>query len=422
MKILYLNLDRGIPVLGDKGASVHVRSFITAADSLGHEVLLACATLGEGNPRPPAHLLHISGKPSAARLASECAAAKLPLSALDDQITSRELARLAYDLSAPEKIYEALGAINFVPDLVYERHALFHCSGVAIAAHYGVPRLLEVNAPLIHEQRTFRGLRLEAQAHRAERASYRGADAIIAVSGGVAEHVSAVLGHSRNVHVVPNGVDLSRFTADAAADASPGAAIRQRLNLGGAPTLGFIGSFKPWHGVSFLLDVFASLLPQFPSLHLLAVGEGPEREAVQARAAALGLGARVILPGRVAHDEIPAWLSAMTLTAAPYLPQPDFYFSPMKIVESLASARPVVAPDIGEISTVVRHGENGLLHAPGDAAQCRAAIASLLANPAACAAMGQTAARSAAHLGWAAVAARILALAPANLPARLSVA
>ncbi|GLR67785.1 glycosyl transferase [Acidocella aquatica] len=418
MKILYLNLDRGIPVLGDKGASVHVRSFINAADTLGHEVLLACATLGEGNPHPPAHLLHVGGKPSAARLASECAAAKLPLSALEDPITSRELTRLAYDLTAPEKIYEALAAINFVPDLVYERHALFHCSGAAIAAHYGVPRLLEVNAPLIHEQRTFRGLRLEAQAQRTERASYRGADAIIAVSGGVAEHVGAVLGHSRNVHIVPNGVDLTRFTADAAA----GNALRQRLNLGDAPVLGFIGSFKPWHGVSFLLDVFADLLPQFPTLHLLAVGEGPEREAVQARAAALGLGARVIMPGRVAHDEIPAWLSAMTLTAAPYLPQPDFYFSPMKIVESLASGRPVVAPDIGEISTVIRHGQNGMLYAPGDAAQCRAAIAGLLANPAARATMGAAAAQDAAGRGWAAVVGRILTLAPENLPARMTMA
>ncbi len=418
MKILYLNLDRGIPVLGDKGASVHVRSFITAADALGHEILLACATVGEGNPRPPGHLLHIGGKPSPARLTAECAAAKLPLAALDDQVTSRELARLAYDHAAPEKIYEALAALNFVPDLVYERHALFHCSGVAIAAHYKVPRLLEVNAPLIHEQRTFRGLRLEAQAHRAERASYHGADAIIAVSGGVGAHVSAVLGHSRNVHIVPNGVDLTRFTADAPA----GNAIRQRLNLGADPVIGFIGSFKPWHGVSFLLDVFADLLPQFPTLHLLAVGEGPEREAVQARAAALGLGARVILPGRAAHDEIPAWLSAMTLTAAPYLPQPDFYFSPMKIVESLAASRPAVAPDIGEISSVIRHGQNGMLYPPGDAAQCRAAIASLLANPATCTTMGATAARDAARLGWEAVVGRILGLAPASTPASLSVA
>lgn len=420
MKILYLNLDRGIPVLGDKGASVHVRSFVNAASTLGHEVLLACATLGEGNPRPPGQLLHIGAKPSAARLACECATAKLPLSALEDPITSRELARLAYDHSAPEKILEALAAINFVPDLVYERHALFHSCGVAIAAHYRVPRLLEVNAPLIHEQRTFRGLRLEAQAHRAERASYHGADAIIAVSGGVAQHVGAVLGHSRNIHVVPNGVDLTRFTATATTAA--GHALRQRLNLGDAPTLGFIGSFKPWHGVSFLLDVFAGLLPQFPTLHLLAVGDGPEREAVQSRAAALGLGARVIIPGRVAHDEIPAWLAAMTLTAAPYLPQPDFYFSPMKIVESLAAGRPVVAPDIGEISTLIRSGENGLLHTPGDAAQCRAAIAALLANPPARALMGHAAAHSAAQRGWAAVVSRILALAPSGLPALLPVA
>ncbi len=418
MKILYLNLDRGIPVLGDKGASVHVRSFISAAAALGHEVLLACATLGEGNPPPPARLLHISGKPSSARLAAECAAAELPPCALEDPIISRELASLAHDLSVPEKIHEALAAINFVPDLIYERHALFHCAGVDIAAHYNVPRLLEINAPLIHEQRTFRGLRLEAQAKRTEHASYHGADAIIAVSGAVAEHAAAVLGHSRNIHVVPNGVDLTSFTEDAAA----GIALRQRLGLGADPVIGFIGSFKPWHGVSFLLDIFADLLPRFPDLHLLAAGEGPEREAVQARAAALGLSTRVILPGRLPHSEIPAWLSAMTLTAAPYLPQPDFYFSPMKIVESLAAARPVVAPDIGEISTVIRHGQNGMLYPPGDAAQCRAAIASLLATPAACTAMGAAAARDAAQLGWEAVVGRILGLVPASTPAQLSVA
>lgn len=412
MKILYLNLDRGIPVLGDKGASVHVRSFINSAHALGHEVALACATLGDGNPPPSAHLLHIGPKPSASQLEAECATAKLPLTILEDQIISRELSRLAYDHTAPEKILNALDTIGFVPDLVYERHALFHRSGVDIAAHYNVPRLLEVNAPLIQEQRTFRGLRLEEKAKRAEFVSYRGADAIIAVSGGVAEHVATVLGPSRNVHVIPNGVDLTRFGEDAAA----GNALRQRLNLEGFPTVGFIGSFKPWHGVSFLLDIFAGLLPQFPDLYLLAVGEGPEHEAVQARAASLGLASRVIMPGRVPHDEIPAWLGAMTLTVAPYLPQPDFYFSPMKIVESLATGRPVIAPNIGEIGTVIRHGLNGLLYTPDDAAECQAALSELLADSDRCAAMGRQAAKDAAQLGWTGVVARILNLVPASQP------
>jgi glycosyltransferase involved in cell wall biosynthesis len=408
MKILYLNLDRGIPVLGDKGASVHVRSFITAAQARGHEVALACAALGEGNPPPPALMLPIEPEDSPRALAAARVAAGLPAEALHDTVTRRELGRLAYDKTAAGRIVTALAAKNFVPDVVYERHALFHRAGVDVARYFGVPRLLEVNAPLIEEQRKFRGLRLVGLARQAEFDSYRGADAIIAVSGGVASHVRAVTG-GNNIAVIHNGADLQRFAAGVGDDS-----IRRRLNLGAAPVIGFIGSFKPWHGMAFLLDVFAGLLLHFPELHLLAVGDGPERENIIAKAAALRLGQRVILPGRVPHEEIPAWANAMTLTVAPYLPQPDFYFSPMKIVESLAAGRPVVAPDIGEISGIVRHGENGVLYAPGDSEACGRAIHTLLADTAGCAAMGRQARLDAAGLGWHAVVDRILALVPAS--------
>ncbi len=57
MKILYFNPDRGVPVLGDKGASVHVRSFVTAAAKMGHEVVIICSTLGAGNIPPPARII-----------------------------------------------------------------------------------------------------------------------------------------------------------------------------------------------------------------------------------------------------------------------------------------------------------------------------------------------------------------------------
>ncbi len=63
MKILYLNPDRGIPVLGDKGASVHVREFVTALAHRDHEVALICASLGEGNAPPPVRLIEIPPDP-----------------------------------------------------------------------------------------------------------------------------------------------------------------------------------------------------------------------------------------------------------------------------------------------------------------------------------------------------------------------
>ncbi len=397
MKLLYLNFDHGIPVCGDKGASVHVRAFIGAAHRLGHEVALACATLGSGNPPPPALILPLCPRPGLAD------------PDVEDPMLAKEQVKLASDKAAPAHVLAALTAEGFRPDMIYERHALFHAAGAEIAARLGIPRLLEVNAPLVEEQKRFRGLCLEDEARRIERQSYESADAIIAVSEAVGRHVRDVLGQQHNVHVVPNGVDVEAYGQIE----TTRQAMRQHLGLAmRAPVAGFIGSFKPWHGVPFLLEAFAAIAAKIPDLHLLAIGEGPEREAVLARAAALGLAARVLLPGRVAHTEVPAWLSAMDFTVAPYLPQSDFYFSPLKIAESMAAARPVLAPDTGAISQMVTHRRNGLLFPPGDLAACTAGLEELAMDGQARAAMGAAAQHEAQQWGWQQVVRHSLNLAP----------
>ncbi len=408
MKILYLNPDRGIPVLGDKGASVHVREFVTAAAELGHEVVLACASLGEGNPAPHVPIVHIEFGDGG--LEPECAARGIPDAALADRTTRREVARLAFDRSLPARLLAKLEALHFQPDLVYERQALFHESGVKIAQALGVPRLLEVNAPLVEEQKRFRGLNLEALARQIQQRSYRGADAVVAVSSGVAAHVAAVLGSGRNVHVLANGVDLARFGKQAGR-----ASLRTRLGLGNQPVLGFVGSFKPWHGMMFLLEVFRDLLATRPDLHLVAVGDGPELEAVRDRVAEWGIQDKVRLPGRVPHHDIPVWFNAMDVSVAPYLRHEDFYFSPLKIVEAMAAGCPVVAPRIGQIPALVGDRRSGLLYAPGDAAACARAILELVDAPERRRAMADAARLAAAEFSWTGVVERALALAPEEL-------
>ena len=49
MNIAYVCVDRGIPLLGTKGASVHVRAITTALAARGHQVHVCCARLGDGN-------------------------------------------------------------------------------------------------------------------------------------------------------------------------------------------------------------------------------------------------------------------------------------------------------------------------------------------------------------------------------------
>ncbi len=363
MKILYLNPDRGIPVLGDKGAAVHVREFVTALAQQGHDVVLVCAQTGEGNAPPPAQLIRLSPEASMAALSQECEALGLPVAALQDQILRREVGRLCYDRSLCARVGAALDAIGFHPDVIYERYALFHCAGAYLARTLGVPRLLEVNAPLIGEQEEFRGLELKSVATAAERVSFRTADCIIAVSDEVAAYAASCGVRSGRILTIPNGVDTQRFCPNAG-----GESVRRKLGLGERPVIGFVGSFKPWHGVDFLIDAFAAMAQRHSGARLLLVGEGPEHGAVGKKIAMLGLEDRVVLTGRISHAEVPAYLAAMDFSAAPYLPHRDFYFSPLKVVESLAVGTPVIAARIGQLEQLVDDGKTGLLFTPGDTA------------------------------------------------------
>jgi glycosyltransferase involved in cell wall biosynthesis len=395
MKILYLNPDRGIPVLGDKGASVHVRAFVSGAAALGHEVVLACATLGSGNPAPPARIMLMQVPTEEEILNEACRDLGLGADLLSIPAARREIERLAYDQALPERVLRELDRMEFEPDVIYERHALFSRAGAVIAATLGVPRILEVNAPLVDEQARHRTLVLTGLALEREAESYRKTDSIIAVSEAVAAHVGAAIGSRGKVRVLSNGVDIGRFDRSGRREQ-----FRTQLGVGEEPVIGFIGSFKAWHGVEDLLDAFELVLRRHPAAKLVAVGDGPELPVLRARAAAAPYTGQVTFAGKVPHAEIPDWLAAMDLTAAPYLSQENFYFSPLKIVESLAAARPVVAPCIGQIAELVSDGQTGLLFAPGSVAGCAEAICALLDDPARRIEMGAAGRRFAAGRDW----------------------
>lgn len=395
MRVLYLNPDRGIPVLGDKGASVHVREFVNAASQLGHDVMLVCASLGSGNPLPKARLICIEYDLDESALIDECILRGINPAELAEVEARREVGRLAYDRAFADRVLDVVAAQGFAPDMIYERHALFHESGVEIAHRLGVPRVLEVNAPLVDEQKRFRGLRFQALAEAIERVAFEGAHAAVAVSESVAEHIVRVLGNREKVHVLANGVDIDRFMNPTLAGG-----IRKAYGVEHKTVIGFVGSFKPWHGVMFLLDVFASLVDLRPDLQLIAVGDGPELVPFRNRVASIGLHDKVITPGRVPHADVPSWFQAMDIAVAPYSTLENFYFSPLKIVEAMAAGRPVVAPDIGQIPEMVLDGETGRLYPPGDAYACATALLALVDSPCLREKMGRGAQAGARRHGW----------------------
>jgi len=395
MKVLYVCADWGIPIRGFKGASVHVREFVNTLERNGHEVVLLFAEAGEGNPYPNAFLIELTPDHEPDARAQQ--AARLGIGLRDgDRATCRELDKVAYDAGFAARALARLRDIRFSPDVVYERFSLFHQAGAVIADAFGAPYLVEVNAPLIEEQERHRVLRLKTVAHAAQMKCFRRASHIVTVSQALKRYVEAEGVPSYQVSCLPNGVDTRRFNPT-----TEPTAMRARYHLGDRPVIGFVGSLKPWHGLDALFDAMNLLSARSGEWSLLIVGDGPGFHYAMQRAEDDTLKGRIVLAGKVPHDEVPAHLAAMDLTVAPYIAEEGFYFSPLKVLESLAAGRPVVAPRLGQLNELIEHGVNGLLYEPGDLNALAESIHVLLSDSARRSVMGKNARRHAvARLSW----------------------
>ena len=91
----------------------------------------------------------------------------------------------------------------------------------------------------------------------------------------------------------------------------------------------------------------------------------------------------------------------MDITVAPYTAQDGFYFSPLKVVESMAAGRPVVAPRLGQLTDLLQDGVTGLLYPPGDRDIFVNQVSELLNNVPRLQAMSRAAAAAAREdFGW----------------------
>ncbi len=390
MRVAYVCADAGVPVFGHKGCSVHVQEVCRALRNAGADLHLFATRVGGEAP---------------AGLDGGVTLHALPPVPKGD-LTAREQASVA----ANEPLRAALEQVGPF-DVVYERYALWSFAAMEYAAVRATPGVLEVNAPLVEEQATYRGLADRAAAEAIERRTFAAASAVVAVSEDVAEYVRRAAPAQREVHVISNGVDAKRFT--------PG--VKPAVPRGpGSFTVGFVGSMKPWHGLSVLVDAFAMLHARAPRARLLMVGDGTARAEVEAAVDARGLRDAVTFTGAVASHAVPSILASMDVAVAPYPAAKRFYFSPLKLYEYMAAGLPVVASAVGEIRRVVRDGTDGLLVPAGDAAALAAALARLEADPALLARSGRAArARVERDHTWDAVAARIIVLARATAPARV---
>jgi glycosyltransferase involved in cell wall biosynthesis len=278
-----------------------------------------------------------------------------------------ELMELAYSLVAYRKLVAA--AREFNPDVIYERYNLFLLAGLLAKKRLGLPLLLEVNSPLVLERSQHSGgLALVRLARWAEGVAWRGADRVLPVTGVLAQHVQAYGVPASRIQVIPNGINRTHF-----AQAPTSAEAKARLGLQGQLVLGFTGFVRDWHGVDRIVNWMDT--PAAPShTHLLVVGDGPVRAALEQQAQRLGLAGRVTFTGVIHRDQVPAHVAAFDVALQPAVTP---YASPLKLMEYLVLGKAVVAPNTPNLLEILTHQTNALLFDDAQPGSMEAALTRL---------------------------------------------
>src|SRR5581483_2374186 len=135
---------------------------------------------------------------------------------------------------------------------VWQRHELFHDAGADLARRIGVPFVLFVNAPLVWQARAW-GVRRPGWSRlverRGETAVFRRADVIAAGSPLVAERVAALGVDADRIVITPTGADVEQI-----ASSRTSIPWRERLDLRDRFVVGWVGSFRRFHGLDVAVD------------------------------------------------------------------------------------------------------------------------------------------------------------------------
>jgi glycosyltransferase involved in cell wall biosynthesis len=263
---------------------------------------------------------------------------------------------------------------------VWQHHDLFHTAGEPLARRHGVPLVSYVHAPQVWESARW-GIRRPGwgafMERHGERPQLLRSDVVACVSQEVATEVLRLGVEEHRVLVSPMAVDADRFSP-----AASGYEVRRRFGLGESFVIGWTGSFRRFHGLELAIQAFAVLHQASPESRLLLVGDGAERSAIELLAQELSVGDAVVFAGAVNHEELPAYVAAMDATVVTARVGEAFHYSPLKLREYLAAARPVVAPRVGDIARTLKNDLDALLYEPGDVAGLAEGLRSLHDNPA----------------------------------------
>lgn len=204
-----------------------------------------------------------------------------------------------------------------------------------------------------------------------EMALLRRFDAMVAVSDVQRRHLLGAGVDATRVHRIDNGIEIAE-----AAPEAPHPGLRAELGLPVAgKVFAAVGRLSREKNIGQLLEAFQAVATADPRACLLVVGDGPERPALEAIAAAPPLAGRVAFAG-VRHDVDALW-PLVDVLVLPSLSEG----MPLVVLEALANGVPVVGSAVGDVPRLLAGTAHGHVLPPGDLAALRVALLGALSRP-----------------------------------------
>lgn len=298
------------------------------------------------------------------------------------------------------------------PSYLYERLCLGNMVAATLSRELGIPYIVEYNGSEISMQRSFGegGFEHAELFERIELAAFAQATAISVISKAVGDSLMLRGVDPGKVLVNPNGADPNAYRPTSGSER-----VQLRADLGfdeAHRVVGFIGTFGGWHGIEVLAEVIPLVCQNDPEVRFLLVGDGPHRSLVEDKVRMHRLQERVVMPGRVSHEEGARLLSACDVFVSPHsshMSDSRFFGSPTKLFEYMAMGGGIVASDLEQIGEVLSPSfrpsdfasgapevadERAVLCTPGDVWDLVEGIRALVRHPEVSDELGQNARRA----------------------------
>ncbi len=200
------------------------------------------------------------------------------------------------------------------------------------------------------------------------------------------------------IYMLPNSFDPSTFIKQ-----TRDKDLAKKLGIPeGVPVIGYVGSFVGYEGLQDLARACAKLQEENLDFRLLLVGSenavgqdrGPLTESILQAASDGGIADKLILPGRVPHEEVAAYYSLIDICPFPRRPLPvTELVSPLKPIEALAMEKAVVVSSVQALEEMITHEKTGLIYEKGNVDAIASTLLRLVADPALRDRLGQEGAR-----------------------------